>query len=887
VRTIVNLARSNQLNKDQLLQCAEDSCKAIETIFTASQNLSLANIAARVKPCAEFSNAATTTQKTIDRVKAFLRSPAWHAAGSLAKDGFAKTKDPAFPIDLLESIQGELLSSQELHNDLCTMIRGVFNCAAESLEAYEQYKNAWGLIDFIDQESKVLHLLQNNSEFGDLLRDRLTQVLVDEFQDTSPIQLALFLKLNEFSEKGSVWVGDPKQAIYGFRGTDPELMQTAANAISNVELLPYSWRSKEDLVRLSNEIFTKAFSDMMAEEIRLAIPPKKATEAVGGRIEAWHLCANNNPEHWQALAAGIAGLIRDRGVLPSDIAVLMKTNANCAELAKALKAWNIQASAPPGKLMAAPECQLILAAFRYCVDPNDTVAMATILAIGDDRPDWLQRLQQAKQDWLALPEDSRKETDFQENLRSAPILQKLRKCGDETPLEILERVITTLGLDLRLQKMPFPDSRMSNLEELRRLCRQYMEQARLERRAATPAGFAAMLLNDDKIKEAPGFGRNSVNVLTYHKAKGLEWPIVILESLDSDDKGSAFAISVKQAPTFDLLNPLQNRGIHYWPRFYDKTPFSSLETALQSHPLQEKAVARSREEDKRLLYVGLTRAKERLIFAIQRKKQTQKELAKNPSAPDRLGISWLERLSGDLNWDFPMQTGNGALEIGTEKFELMTRILAAPETPVPLANPPIFTDALPVAVKEHLPARLAPSQLPRQTGEAELMCTWMPQLEWSRCKQDEYDLLGNAFHAFFAINPKSCQQEVAERLLANWQQQYAVKPETVVTACYRLYDWIESEFPGSSVACEVPMTWRNEQGQLLQGFIDMLIDTGDGYVIVDHKTTIKPDPLAEAASHAAQLAIYRRAAEQATGRKVLKTIIHFPLMGKCVNVKTA
>ncbi len=109
----------------------------------------------------------------------------------------------------------------------------------------------------------------------------------------------------------------------------------------------------------------------------------------------------------------------------------------------------------------------------------------------------------------------------------------------------------------------------------------------------------------------------------------------------------------------------------------------------------------------------------------------------------------------------------------------------------------------------------------------------------------------------------------------------------LVTACQRLYDWLESEFPGSSITCEVPMTWRNQHGQLLQGFIDMLIETDDGYVIIDHKTTIKSDPLAEAASHSAQLDIYRQAVEKATGKKVHKTIIHFPLMGICAKVAAA
>ncbi|NMA45890.1 MAG: UvrD-helicase domain-containing protein [Lentisphaerae bacterium] len=885
VKTIVDLARSNNLGKEQLEQCAEDSCKTLKTIFTASQKLSLDDIAARIKPCAEFKAKAKGTKDTIDKIKSFLRSPTWHVAGSLADSKYAKTKDPDFPIELLESVQDELLSSQELYADLCTMVRGVFACAAEALQEYDEYKKAWGLIDFVDQESKVLHLLQDNAEFGDLLRDRLSQVLVDEFQDTSPIQLALFLKLNEFAKNGSVWVGDPKQAIYGFRGTDPELMHAAANAIKNVEQLPYSWRSQENLVSFANEVFTKAFSNTPPEEVQLAIPPERAAEAAGGQIEAWHLCAKNNSERWQALAAGIAGLIRDDGVLPSDIGVLMKTNSHCAELAKALKAWNIQASAPPGELMAAPECQLILAAYRYCIDPHDTVALATILALSGDFPDWLQGLQKAKNDWLNLSDEERKGKDFLAELHSLPLLQKLQKPGDETPLEILEQVITAFELDLRLQKMPFPDCRLSNLEELRRLCRQYMEQAQLERRAATPAGFAAMLLNDDKIKAAPGFGRNSVNVLTYHKAKGLEWPIVILESLDSDEKASAFDISIKQAQHFDLQNPLQDRSLHYWPNFCANNPFSSLKEALETHSQQIEAETRACEEDKRLFYVGLTRAKERLIFAIVRKEPTKEEKKKN--APDRLDTSWLERLSDDLSWDFPLDAGAATWKVGDKDFELHTKILAPPEILTPLASPPVFTDSLPAAAaaKTQLPARLAPSQLPKQTGTATLMREWKPYLQGLNCKQDENDLLGNAFHAFFALNPQADQKQVAERLLANWQQQNAVKPETVITACQRLYDWVNSEFPGSSVTCEVPMTWRNDHGQLFQGFIDMLIETSDGYVIVDHKTTIKPDPLAEAASHAAQLEIYRNAVEKATSKKVSKTIIHFPLMGKCVEVE--
>ena len=154
VKTIVDLARSNNLSKEQLEQCAEDSCNALKTIFTASQKLSLDDIAARIKPCAEFKAEGKGTQDTIDKANSFLRSPTWHAAGSLSDSSYAKTKDQDFSIELLQSLQDELLSSQELYEDLCTMVRGVFACAAEALQEYDKYlkyakKRCGGTVQYI------------------------------------------------------------------------------------------------------------------------------------------------------------------------------------------------------------------------------------------------------------------------------------------------------------------------------------------------------------------------------------------------------------------------------------------------------------------------------------------------------------------------------------------------------------------------------------------------------------------------------------------------------------------------------------------------------------------------------------------------------------------
>ena len=107
----------------------------------------------------------------------------------------------------------------------------VFSCAAAAVLAYEEYKRAWGLVDFVDQERLALELL-GKPELEQQLRERLQTVFVDEFQDTSPLQLAVFVAMSRLAGS-SVWVGDPKQSIYRFRQTDPDLITYVAQDIRN------------------------------------------------------------------------------------------------------------------------------------------------------------------------------------------------------------------------------------------------------------------------------------------------------------------------------------------------------------------------------------------------------------------------------------------------------------------------------------------------------------------------------------------------------------------------------------------------------------------------------------------------------------------------------
>jgi len=625
---------------------------------------------------------------------------------------------------------------------------------------------------------------------------------------------------------------------------------------------------------------------MKAEDVKLEIPPERETEAAGGIIEAWHLHGGNKSDRMKSLAAGIAELIRDNGVTPNQICVLFWSNRDCASLAEALAEWNISASAPSGSLLSTAECQLVMAAFRYCIDPSDTAALATLLALSGETEDWLDQMHQAKAAWLALGEEERKKTDFLAGIRNLDFLRGLRKKADATPMEILEYVITALNLDGKISAMSSPDRRMSNVDELRKLCGQYMDQALVERRAATPSGFVAAL-NEADAKQAAGFGLNTVNVMTYHKSKGLEWPIVILASLDSDGKNGAFGIRVNQAETFDMQDPLKGRTIHYWPQpFGDKQKLEALENALAENPVQLHAEEREREEGKRLLYVGLTRARDQVIFALNSKSPTQEELKKDPDIGNTLQTAWLDSLADDPVLTFPMEAGNGELTLGKVSFPIETKFFTPDKEIVPLPSPLVFADPKrDLSGVRTVPARLSPSGEKCEDGTATLICSWDYRSS-IRCETGKYDLLGNAFHNFIALNPQQDRREIAERLLKNWTVEKGVSPETLIACTDNLYRWIAETWPDAKISCEVPMTYHDENGTLYQGFIDMLLELPDGYVIIDHKThPVESNAQTYAAGCAGQLSLYRKAVEAATGKTVKQTVIHLPDPGRCFEVK--
>jgi ATP-dependent helicase/nuclease subunit A len=206
-----------------------------------------------------------------------------------------------------------------LREDVRACITLVFELAAQAIQAYADHKRVWGLMDFIDQEVKALELLRR-PEVQEILREQVDLVLVDEFQDTSPLQLDIFLALSRLAPS-SVWVGDQKQAIFGFRGTDPALMDAALAALlerhgaSAQKTLAHSYRSRPELVRLTSDVFAPAFKPygIPSERVRLEPAPEieAIPDALGPVVEIWRLGGRVKDEQSASLASAVRELIGD------------------------------------------------------------------------------------------------------------------------------------------------------------------------------------------------------------------------------------------------------------------------------------------------------------------------------------------------------------------------------------------------------------------------------------------------------------------------------------------------------------------------------------------------------------------------------------------------
>ncbi|MDR6739131.1 ATP-dependent exoDNAse (exonuclease V) beta subunit [Herbaspirillum sp. 1173] len=786
-------------------------------------------------------------------------------------------------------------SHPAFHADVRQYLELVFNLAADARDAYSEAKKALGAVDFSDQEVLLLRAIRENASVQAVLADELDLVMVDEFQDTSPLQLALFVELAKLAKR-SIWVGDPKQAIYGFRGTDASLISGVIGAIpgwgSTIgEPLTTSRRSTPALVSLTNAVFGDAFlPDLAPQDVQLQPVRKELPDQPS--LLNWNFDSDKNGTDYLALGQAIAELLASkvqvedkktkniRAIRPGDIGVLCRRNDQVSLAVTSLTRWGIPSASPRAGLLGTAEAIFVLACLRRMHDVSDTVASALVLTLVDatpvatwlaDRLDYLEQADVIAHEWKTIGDSAHPLLVRLEGLR--PSFSSL------TPLEALRLSVAESHVaQLVAQWSSSPHeahNRLANVEALVELGKNYEDECVSAKRPATVSGMLRWL---DAAAEAEDDSRaatadNAVTVLTYHGSKGLEWPVVVLTALGETARSAIWSVRARTEGPFDPQLPLGNRFIHCWLKTWGKrsAPQAAVraEASATGVAMQQDAVA----ESKRLLYVGLTRARDlNVLVSFVRKSGTMRGWVDEvPRASPLLFGPTEEVVLPD-----GQRCSRGSKDWNKDE--------CATEPPVRTPQDRHWFTRRPHA--SALPLWYRPSSA--VGGQFNIAETVEVGIRITLTGKPNMADLGTAVHHCIARAGVRGAVEQADvcSILSNWGVGNTVDNTAVVAQLTAFLAWCNERWPGCSTFFEVPIEANRPDGTRVRGRIDLLVQSPKGWILLDHKSNPGGADRNEqlAVEHGPQLAVYAEALIAATGISVAEQWLYLPVAGRALRL---
>jgi len=499
---------------------------------------------------------------------------------------------------------------------------------------YGDAKGARGALDFDDLELLAGALLDEHAGVRSAWSERFELLMVDEFQDTNPRQLAILAALQR---ENLFTVGDELQSIYGFRHADVELFRARRAELAargGALALTHNFRSHPHLLKAINAVFAARFGDAYtplvpgepsAEDtapIELLLTDQGAWDAAGIDIAGDLPSA---PRWRQAearlLAQRLADIVAVGEASPGDIAVLLRALGDLPLYQRALEERGLPTLASVGGFWGQEQVSDLLAYLRALANPLDEVALYSTLAsplVGlcsdtlahiallarqlpsectDQRGPWEMLLRP--------PPDLRARLDPQEWERLTRFAQRF--AGERalaprhTIAGLLRRGMDFSGYRAHLLSLPHGPRRLANVHKLLGLANRFEAQEGRELR-----GFLDHVAHRSDAPggaepEAPiGEGQDAVRLMSIHAAKGLEFPVVCLADLG-------------RKPTTarpDLLVDGPRLGLRL--ARLDGSP--GVPTLHYSQLLEERLEAEALEEQ-RIVYVALTRARDRLILS--------------------------------------------------------------------------------------------------------------------------------------------------------------------------------------------------------------------------------------------------------------------------------
>ncbi len=538
----------------------------------------------------------------------------------------------------LKAITDQLKKLETLDFKLASELSTIFFEFVSKFRA-EFLSRAW-----VSHDSLIVltrNILRDYPEIRKAESQRLDHLLIDEFQDTDPLQYEIAFYLSEAVEEGATSslndayelklrpgkifiVGDPKQSIYRFRGADISACTEAIQAIQDkggkLLTLKTNFRSVPNLVNPLNHLFKSYFKpeEGVDPSFDQLSPAKEQPSKFDQPIEIWSIGGSNKAEvrkdfEAEVLAERLAKDISEGRLRPGEVAILFRRMTSVAPYLRALQAQGVPYLSEGGRgFYERHEVSLLLILLRVIVSPADAASIVAWLrsGAGGTSDDELQRFAQSElhndREGLRTTWNLELKPDEQKYPHLALALSGLRSFRDQTlgqPLDVIGEKACTGPLFLTLASSYDGAQRVANLEKILRRIAELTSDGQL-----TAEEVLDRIENQDTRLRNSGDSPladasiDAVRILTIHKSKGLEWPVVILPDLVRENNPQV-SVGPKSLPVGKRGKYGEALVLRY-KGFQTPSVFPYLESELD----QEMA------EAKRLLYVAATRAKEKLIF---------------------------------------------------------------------------------------------------------------------------------------------------------------------------------------------------------------------------------------------------------------------------------
>jgi ATP-dependent exoDNAse (exonuclease V) beta subunit len=702
------------------------------------------------------------------------------------------------------------------------VIGSIFESERESLVSilaefdaeYRRRKRKLGVADFGDLEEFALSLLRNDAGIKREVQERYEAILMDELQDTNPIQWSIVNELRR--PAGFFAVGDINQSIYGFRGAEPLLFEGYERSLNDAKLvidrLEENYRSRGPILAAVEKILP----DSPGLRMHRLTPAREFDAADGICVELMRV-EDGDESLW--VARRIRELIAEGPFHRySDYAILARSATGFDSLEAALERFGIPCVLHRGRnFFEEPEIVDLTNCLRVLVNPSDHVALLAILrspffGIADEE---IYRLRLEGRDapqWAAARIEA---------LRSS----RGERAADEILAELLDETGYLAGRSARVE---------ANIRKFLQLLRQLEISQALD--------LAACLEQVEEIgasgreTNAPAAGAvDAVQVMSIHGAKGLEFPVVFLTSIDRG--AGAFPPSLNCSANLGL-------GVRW------RAPGGSetiADPVYEENRLKESQ--REALEEDRLLYVAMTRAEQRLVITWNHRSSRQGAWAKRiesvlePRWPDELGKPAVEghirllRVSGAPPGEFAETPAQGE--------EIITL-----ETLPPALQPP--SSAAPTTLVEF-------TECPRRYFLSRL-------IGWPQPQQGAAATLGTEVHRILAGESSPADSEEARELASAFDRSALGQRAAKADRVEREFDFLVEQF-----------------GLLVRGSIDLWFEDAEGCTLVDYKSDRSLPPV-KLAGYRAQLEHYALMLERLRGRPVDEAFLFLLREGKAVRI---